>query len=159
MRNLPNSVEMEQAFGAGGAQTVTEPLLEQLRDQERSGRLVRGAKVEENCMVTAEMTAEFRGNDSVLSEWIDFGRIKYIQRPVFTSGSMRLGGDQLPADFTGFSVEKHETVPCVAVVIGYRMERGLYTGAKVAAFALDAVSEDFKAVVGMLWVGSAVRMG
>jgi hypothetical protein len=163
MADMPSSVELEQAFGSAGAHSVTEPLLKQLREQERSGRLVRDAKVEDNCMVAAEMTVEFTGGGtmpaSMASDWIDFGRIKYVQRPVFTSGCTRLGGEQLPADFSGFALETQETVPCQPVVIGYRMERGLYTGAKVVVFALDAVTAGFRASVGLLWVGPAVRMG
>ena len=165
---MPTAVELEQAFGAAGAQATTRSTLEQLRDEERRGRLMRDAKVEENCVVQAQFVATYKSasaeSGQVVSEWIDFGRIKFTEAPAITGGSFRLqqtGETELDAEASNYTPATHFTVPCIPMGLKWRMDpaNGHYTGAKVLAFALDSVPEGYKALVSVAFIGPGVRMG
>lgn len=163
---MPTSTEIENVLG-GSARAATQTGLSQLRDEERRGRLMRDAKVEEACTVQAQFVAVFSSaaaqSGQVVSQWIDFGKIHFTEAPAMTCGSVRLaqaGEAALDAEASNYNPSTHFTVPCSAMVLTYRTnDRGLYTGAKVVAFALDSVPDGYQARVCCVFVGPAIRMG
>jgi hypothetical protein len=163
---MPTEVELEQAFGAASAGATTRTTLEQLRNEERRGRLMRDAKVEENCVVQAQFVATYKSTSAesgqVVSEWIDFGRIKFTERPALLGGSFRLaqnGEPELSEDASNYDPDVHISVPCVPMGLKWRQDpNGYYTGARVLAFALAAVEDGYRALVSVAFVGPAIRM-
>lgn len=163
---MPSQVELNQYLGPGGAMASTSSGLARLRDEERRGRLMRDAKVEENCMVAAQFVASFTGSAAsgqVTSDWIDFGRIRFVERPAIVGGSFRLaqtGDAQLDEEASNYDPDTHESVPCLPMGLIWRTDgRGNYTGAKVLAFALAEVTDGYKALISVIFIGPAVRMG
>ena len=128
---------------------------------------MRDAKVEEACVVQAQFVATFSSaaaqSGQVVSEWIDFGKIHFTEAPAISSGSVRLaqpGEPALDAQASNYNPTAHFTVPCDAMVLKFRTtDKGLYTAAKVAAFALDSVPEGYQARICCIFVGPGIRMG
>jgi hypothetical protein len=163
---MPNAVQLEQSMGKGGAATATATMLNDLRDEERRGRLVRDAQVAENCIVQAQFTATFSAaaaeTGQVASEWIDFGRIKFTEAPAVVGGSFRMrqtGETELNTEASNYDPDTHEAVPCIPMGLKWRIENGHYTGAKVLAFALASVTDGYKALISVAFIGPGVRMG
>jgi hypothetical protein len=128
---------------------------------------MRDAKVEDNCMVQAQFVATYKSasaaSGQVVSEWIDFGRIKFTERPALVGGSFRLaqtGEAQLNEEASNYDPDTHESIPCLPMGLKWRQDgKGYYTGAKVLAFALGSVSDGYKALISVVFAGPAVRMG
>ena len=164
---MPTSTEIESAFGGQSARAATQSELSQLRDEERRGRLMRDAKVEEACIVQAQFVATFTSAAAqigqVVSSWIDFGKIHFTEAPAMSSGSVRLaqtGEPALDAEASNYNPTMHFTVPCAAMVLRYKPnDKGLYVAALVLAFALASVPEGYKARICCVFVGPAIRMG
>ena len=164
---MPTKVEMEQA-GGSKVHSRTKSVHEHLMGQELSGRLMRDAQVKDNCTVQVEITAVFDADVSqagvFVSDWIEFGRICYVQKPVLTTGSERMAqtadSPELNEQATNFDPVKHFTMPCAAMVLRWRIdEKGFYRAAKVLCYALGSVPEDYRAIVGCLFTGPAIRKG
>ncbi|MHB8867425.1 MAG: hypothetical protein ACYC8U_01190 [Thermoleophilia bacterium] len=160
---MPSKTELQETFGGRGPHAATRSIHADLREEERRGRLMRDAQVQDNCTVQVEVPADFGAAEGpVISEWLDFGRVRFVKRPILTSGSMRLaltGEPTLDAEASNFDSALHFAVPCAAQVLRFRTDaRGFYSGAKVLLFALDAVPEGFQALVFCLFSGPAVRL-
>lgn len=163
MPRMPGKTELEETFGGRGPHAATRSVHADLREEERRGRLMRDAQVQDNCTVQVEVPADFgAAAGPVISEWLDFGRVRFVKRPILTSGSMRLaltGEPTLDAEARNFDPALHFAVPCAAQVLLFRTDtRGFYSGAKVLLFALDAVPEGFQTLVFCLFTGPAVRL-
>lgn len=162
---MPTAVQIQNIFGADGPLRATSSTLASLRDQERRGRVMREVQIKDMCTVQCDVTASFSSTSStgaVVNEWLDFGRVRFLDRPVCVCGSSRMaqaGETPLLPDLSNFALTTHETVPCAAMAIGWRQDQqGRYTGAKVALFALDAVTAGYQANIGIIFMGRAVRM-
>ena len=166
--DMPNAVQLQQSMGKGGAARATSTMLHELREEERRGRLTRDVQVEDNCIVAAQFEATFTAasaeSGQVVSDWIDFGRIKFTDTPAIVGGSFRLtqaGEAQLNEEASNYDPDTHESVPCVPMGLKWRRDpvNGHYTGAKVLAVALASVTDGYKALISAVFVGPAVRMG
>ena len=163
---MPSTVEMEQAGGAA-VHAQTKSTQRQLQEQERSSRLMRDAQPKDNCTVQADIVAEFDSDASsgvFVSDWIEFGRLCFTQKPVFTTGSERMAqtadSPELNEEATNFDPDKHFTMPCAAMVLRWRIDnKGFYRAARVLCYALGDVPEGYKAIVGCLFTGTAIRKG
>lgn len=163
MPRMPGKTELDETFGGRGPHAVTRSIHADLRDEERRGRLMRDSQIQDNCTVQVEIPANFADAEGpVISEWIDFGRVRFVKRPIMTSGSMRValeGEPTLDAEAANFDPALHFSVPCIAQVLRFRTDRrGFYSGAKLLIFALDSVPADFQALVFCLFTGPAVRL-
>ena len=167
LSDMPNAVQLQQSMGKGGAAKATSTMLSELRDEEQRGRLVRDAQVQDNCIVAAQFEATFAAasaeSGQTVSDWIDFGRIKFTEAPAIGCGSFRLkqaGETALDAEASNYDPAVHVTVPCVAMGLKWRQDAtGHYIGAKVLAFALDSVVDGYKVLMSVSFTGPAVRMG
>jgi hypothetical protein len=167
MPTMPSHVEMEE-LGGRVVHTRTKSLHEALLGQERAGRLMRDAQVKDNCTLYFEIPAVFEGDAAAqgvfVSDWIEFGSLNYVRKPMFTTGSERQAQEgetpELNAEATNFDPSRHFTMPCAAMVLRYRTdEKGFYRAAKVLCFALGAVPEGYRALVHGVFTGPAIRKG
>lgn len=162
---MPTKLEMEQAFSGKGVQVTVQSVWGQLRDQEKSGRLMRDAAVQDNCTVQMVMECNFAEAEGgvLVSEWIDFGEMRFVREPAFTTGSRRMGFPDektLNREASNYDPLEHFSVPAAAMVLAYKTDdRGFYSAAKLLFFALASVSEDYRVKVSAVWIGPAVRKG
>ncbi|MCL5942136.1 MAG: hypothetical protein M1325_01175 [Actinobacteria bacterium] len=162
---MPTQIELEQTFGGAGPAARTRSIHQDLREEEARGRLMRSAQVDDNCRVSTTITATFSGDAAAtgryLTGWIEFGRIRFLGVPDFTTGSTRLaqeGEPTLNPDLSNFNPTQHFVMPCVAQVAGYRWEKGFPVAAKCFIVALGPVPDGFRAAVSAVWSGPGVRM-
>lgn len=164
MPRMPSQTELDETFGGQGPHAATRSIHADLRAEERRGRLMRDAQIQDNCTVQMEIVADFdqAADGFLMSDWIDFGRVRFVKRPIMTVGSMRMaieGEPTLDAEASNFDSAVHFAVPCSAQILRFRTDnRGFYSGAKLLLFALDAVPTDFQALVFCLFTGPAVRL-
>jgi|GEM_PF-4248379 len=163
MPRMPSKTELQETFGGRGPHAATRSIHADLREEERRGRLMRDAQVQDNCTVQVEVPADFgTAAGPVISEWLDFGRVRFVKRPILTTGSMRLalpGEPTLNAEASNFDPVLHYAVPCAAQILRFRTDgRGFYAGAKLLLFALGPVPDGFQALVFCLFTGPAVRL-
>ena len=163
MPRMPSKTELAETFGGRGPHAATRSIHADLRQEERRGRLMRDAQVQDNCTVQVELPADLGASEgSTISEWIDFGRVRFVKRPILTTGSMRLalaGEPTLDGEAANYDPVLHFAVPCAAQVLRFRTDaRGFYSGAKVLLFALGPVPDGFQALVFCLFSGPAVRL-
>lgn len=162
---MPTAVELEQYFSAGGVAEHTQNALRDLLTEEQRGRMQRDVQIKDNCTVQWRGKAEFSDADGAvkITDWIDFGHMKFIKEPFFTTGSRRLaqdGEETLDADASNFDTLKHFTVPGAGMVAAWRQDDlGFYTGARLYLFALAGVPTGFKVLIYGVFTGPAVLMG
>ncbi len=124
---------------------------------------MREGQIQDNCTVQVETLVSFGegGPVSDVSDWIEFGRVKFVKRPIMTTGSMRVAFvDEwaLNEEASNYDPVVHFAVPCLSQALRFRTdERGFYTGAKVLFFALGSVPADFQSVIYTLFTGPAIR--
>ncbi len=163
MPRMPGKTELDETFGGRGPHAVTRSIHADLREEERRGRLMRDSQIQDNCTVQTEIPGTFDETGApVVSDWIDFGRVRFVKRPILTTGSMRLaleGEPTLDGEASNFDPVLHYSVPCAAQVLRFRTDaRGFYSGAKLLLFALADVPEGFQTIVFCLFSGPAVRL-
>jgi len=163
---MPSSVELNQAFGGKGSVSQTQDVAKSLIDEERSGRLMRSAQPQDNCRIGFNLVATFSsatGQGATVSDWLDFGTMRFLAEPCVTTGCMRLaqvGEPSLPADKTGYDPASFLTVPGDAMVLCYRTDdRGLINGAKVVLVALGSVPDGYQVQISVQFFGTAIRKG
>lgn len=161
---LPSSVELRGAFGGKGVVGHTQTVFQTLRDEEARGRNLREVQVKDNCsfqwMQLAVFDAEAAGGQ-LLTDWIEFGILRFTEKPTFTSGSEWIpqeGEPSLDSDRRDFDPATYLVVPGGAHVIGWKTDaRGYYQAAKLLLFCYGAVPENYRIYIHGLWTGPAVR--
>ena len=162
---MPTSLELQQAFAGKGVNLTLTNMVALLRDQERSGRMERDVQVQDNCTVQMVIDCDFaEAEEGVLvSDWLEFGEMRFVQEPAFTTGSRRIPLESetaMDAEMTNYDPVEHFSVPGVAMVLGYRMDdRGFYSAAKCLFFALASVPTEYKVRISAVWTGPAIRKG
>ncbi len=163
--NMPTTTQLQRAFGVGGPGKATAASNREAVVEERKGRLVRNAQVASNTTLQYRTVAEFSstsGSGGQITEWIDFGHLRFTKEPAFASGSKRVaqkGESQLADDASNWDASEHLTVPGVAMVLCWRQNSGgQYTGAKLALFALASVPDGYRVAIYGVFTGPAVRM-
>ena len=144
------------------AQTKT--VFRSLRDEESRGRNLRDAQLQDNCTFQwsqqAVFDAEAEGGQ-LITDWIDFGTLRFVEKPTFTCGSEWMPQEGEPAidqDRDDFDPATYLLVPGGAEVIGWKTDtRGYYQAAKFVLFCYAAVPEDYRIYIHGLWTGPAVR--
>ncbi len=160
---MPSAVQLRAAFGGRDPHQETRNMHQELLEQERRGRLMRDAQIQENCTFAAHARARFVSAEQgglALSDWIEFGRMHFVD-VIFTCGSVRLSQDGEPPlgdDLTNFDPVLNLAVPCAAMVLGYRRDaKGFISGAKLLFFAIGGVPDGFVGQVDCLFTGPAIR--
>jgi hypothetical protein len=98
MSDMPTAVQIEQQFGGVGAlQSRIRTLQREQLDTEARGRLTRDAQVQDNCTVQGSLTCPLTGEaaGTPVAVRVDFGRIRFTSRPVFTYGARVPGRSEL----------------------------------------------------------------
>jgi len=161
---LPTSTEMKGAFGGKGVVGETTTVFQHLRDEEKRGREMRDVQVQDNCSFQWSQLAEF-DEDSVttglVTEWIEFGTLRFTARPVFLTGCEWMPQKEEPsvnAERSDLDTTEHLIIPGGAEVVGWKTdERGYYKAAKLMLFAYGSVPTGYRMIINGLWVGPAVR--
>ena len=161
---LPTTTELEGAFGGKGVVGQTRSVFQALRGEEARGRNLREVQLKDNCsfqwMQLAVFDAKAAGGQLV-TDWIDFGTLRFVEKPTFTSGSEWIPQESEPAidqDRDDFDPATYLVVPGGAEVIGWRTDaKGYYQAAKLILFCYGSVPEDYRIYIHGLWTGPAVR--
>jgi hypothetical protein len=156
------TVQLNRAFGDKGPEGYTENLAKQLLDSERSGRLERGAQVASNSRVGHWEFCEFKDEGILLSpSWIDFGHIRFTEKPDFSSGSQAAtqeGEAPLASDYSNYDPSAHLRVPGECMVACWRQDpNGYFSGAKLLFYALANVPSGYRVWISGTFSGPAVR--
>jgi len=161
---LPTTAELERAFGGKGVVGQTRSVFQALRDEEARGRNLREVQLKDNYSFQWTQLAVFDDKATggqLVTDWIDFGILRFVEKPSFTSGSEWIPQEGEPAiaqDRDDFDPATYLVVPGGAEVIGWKTDaRGYYQAAKLILFCYGPVPEDYRILVHGLWTGPAVR--
>jgi hypothetical protein len=162
---LPTSAQMKSAFGGKGVVSQTTTVFKQLRDEEQRGRGMRDAQVQDNCSFQWSQLAVFSeealASGQMVTDWIEFGTLRFTAKPVFLTGSEWVpqeGEPSVNAERSDLDPLEHLIVPGGAEVVGWKTdERGYYKAAKLVLFAYGSVPSDYRVTINGLWVGPAIR--
>lgn len=161
---LPTTTELKGAFGGKGVVGTTRTVFQALRDEEQRGRNMRDVQVKDNCSFQWAQLATFDSeatNGQLITDWIDFGTLRFVEKPVFACGSEWIPQEGEPAidqERTNLDATTYLIVPGGAEVVGWKTdERGYYKAAKLVLFCYGAVPEDYRIYIHGLWVGPAIR--
>lgn len=98
MTDMPSGVQIEQAWGGVGAmRSRVRSLQREQLDTEARGRLTRDAQVQDNCTVQGSIECPLVGESAgnPLASRVDFGRVRFTSKPVFTYGARIPGRTEL----------------------------------------------------------------
>lgn len=161
---MPTSVELKGAFGGKGVVGQTGSVFRALRDEEARGRNLRDAQPQDNCSFQWRQLAVFDSEavgGQLITDWIDFGTLRFTEKPVFASGSEWIpqdGEPQVNQERTNLDPTTHLIVPGGAEVVGWKTDKGgYYQAAKLVLFCYGAVPEGYRIYIHGLWVGPAIR--
>jgi hypothetical protein len=161
---LPTTTELKGAFGGKGVVGQTQSVFQSLRDEEQRGRHLRDAQVQDNCTYQWSQLAVFDAeaeNGQLVTEWIDFGTLRFTEKPVFTCGSEWLPQDGEPSvdtERSNLDLTTHLVVPAGAEVVAWKTDsQGYYQAAKLLLFCHGGVPDGYRIYIHGLWVGPAVR--
>ena len=92
---------MKGAFGGKGVVGETTTVFQQLRDEEQRGREMRDVQVQDNCSFQWSQQAVFDDeaaeSGQLVTEWIEFGTLRFTAKPVFLTGSEWLPQEDEPS--------------------------------------------------------------
>jgi hypothetical protein len=161
---MPTSLELKNAFGGKGVVGQTRTVFAVLRDEEARGRNLREAQVQDNCSFQWTQLATFdsaAAGGQLITDWIEFGTLRFTEKPVFVSGSEWIpqdGEQPVNQERTNLDTSTHLVVPGGAQVVGWKTDqRGCYQAAKLVLFCYGAVPEGYRIYIHGLWVGPAIR--
>lgn len=162
---MPTSLELRGAFGGRGVSGQAANVFRQLRDEEQRGRKLRESQVQDNCSFqwsqVATFDAEALEKGMIVTDWIQFGTLRFTTKPVFLTGSEWLTqGGEPPMDPERNDLDPavNAVIPGGAMVVAYKTdERGLYQAAKLVLYAYGSVPSGYRVNINGLWVGPAVR--
>jgi hypothetical protein len=165
-QDMPTATQLQNAFGGRGAQVQARNTAKDLKEQERAGRLMRDAQIQTNCSYVADIDCVFSTEASpaqFVSDWIEFGNLRFTQEPGLACGSKRQAQSDetaLNAEASNYDPEEHLSFPAFAQLLRTKSDdRGMISGAKVICFALGAVPSGFKVKVSVIFIGPAIRKG
>ncbi len=165
-QDMPTETQLKGSFGGRGAQVQARNTAKDMRDTERAGRLMRDAQVQTNCSYGVDLDAKFDTGSSpaqYVSDWIEFGNLRFTEEPKMVCGSKRQamqGEPALNGEASNYDPEVHVSYPAFAQLLRTKTDdRGMISGAKVICFALGAVPSGFTCKVSVVFIGPAVRKG
>lgn len=160
MAEMPDVQTMQQLFGKKGALARTRSIHQELLEKERSGRLMREAQVATNTTFQWRTLASFNSSNDAengrLTDWVDFGHIRFIQEPAVTTGSKAavkgLAGD-------GENADEFAIYPGMGMVVAWKLDaQGRYAGARLKLFAFGDIPGGYTVVIYCVFTGPAVRV-
>jgi len=165
--DMPTSTQLKGTFGGKGAQVQARNSAADMREQERTGRLMRDAQVKTNCSFVAIIPCVFTTPTAPAqyeSPWIDFGPLRFTDGQLgISDGSVwqaQADAPTLDAEGSNYDPAVHLAFPTLAQLFRTKTDdRGMVCAAKVLIFAIGTVPDGFKVKASVVFTGPAILRG